>query len=175
MASGHLGNWELAAQFLSRYKPVSGITRPMNNPLIEAVITRRKPRYRFRPISKYSKDPGRFVQVLGDGGILALLMDQHPTVGGVPVDFFGHSAPTYTTAAMLHLVTRTPLCFGVCERTGPGRFVLRTSPVIQVSPSGKKKQDVLQILQTLNAHLEEAIRRSPEQYLWGHRRWRDAG
>lgn len=173
MASGHLGNWELAAQFLSRYKPVSGITRPMNNPLIEEVITRRKPRYRFRPISKYSKDPSRFLEVLDEGGILALLMDQHPTVGGVPVDFFGHAAPTYTTAAMLHLVTRAPLCFGVCQRLGPGRFRLRTSGLIRVAPSGKKKQDVLEVLQSLNAQLEDAIRETPEQYLWGHRRWRD--
>ncbi len=173
MASGHFGNWEIAAQLLSRYKPVAGITRPMNNPRVEELIQRRKPRYRFHPIPKYAADPKRFLSVLGGGEILALLTDQHARAGGVPVDFFGHPAATYTTAAMLHLVARAPLCFAACRRTAPMRFEITTSPLIRHPPSGNKKRDVHAILTILNQHLEAAIRKAPDQYLWGHRRWRD--
>ena len=173
MASGHFGSWEIAAQLLSRHKPVAGITRPMNNPRVEALIQRRKPRYRFNPIPKYAADPKRFLTVLGNGEILALLTDQHARAGGVAVDFFGHPAATYTTAAMLHLVARTPLCFAACRRTGPMQFEIVTSPLIKHPPSGNKKRDVHAILTTLNDHLEAVIRKSPDQYIWGHRRWRD--
>ncbi len=173
MASGHFGNWEIAAQLLSRYKPVAGITRAMNNPRVEELIQRRKPRYRFHPIPKYAADPKRFLSVLGSGEILALLTDQHARTGGVPVDFFGHPATTYTTAAMLHLVARVPLCFAACRRTAPMRFEITTSPLIHHPPTGNKKRDVHAILTTLNQHLEAVIRKAPDQYLWGHRRWRD--
>ena len=172
MASGHFGNWEIAAQCLSRYKPVAGITRPMNNPRVEALIQKRKPRYRFHPIPKYAADPRRFIKVLDAGEILALLTDQHAHTHGMEVEFFGRPAATYTTAAMLHLVTRTPLCFAACRRVGPMRFELVTSPLIQQQPSGNKKADVHAILTTLNEHLEAVIRKDPEQYIWGHRRWR---
>ncbi len=173
MVSGHFGSWEIAAQLLSRYKPVAGITRPMNNPRVEALIQRRKPRYRFHPIPKYAADPKRFLTVLRDGEILALLADQHAHSGGAQVDFFGHPAATHTTAAMLHLVARAPLCFAACRRTAPMRFEIVSSPLIHHPKSGDKRQDVQVILTTLNQHLEAVIRQSPEQYVWGHRRWRD--
>ncbi len=173
IVSGHFGSWEIAAQLMSRYKPIAGITRPMNNPRVEALVQRRKPRYRFNPIPKYAADPRRFLSVLGNGEILALLADQHAHTGGVMVDFFGRPAAHYTTAAMLHLVARVPLCFAACRRTGQKRFEIVTSPLIQHPPSGKKKRDVHAILATLNQYLEAEIRKAPDQYVWGHRRWRD--
>ena len=145
----------------------------MNNPRVEALVGSRKPRYRFHPIPKYAADPRRFLAVLESREILALLTDQHAHSGGMAVDFFGHPAATYTTAAMLHLVTRTPLCFAACRRVAPQRFELTASPLIEQRPSGDKKRDVHAILATLNEHLEAAIRKAPDQYLWGHRRWRD--
>ncbi len=172
MASGHFGNWEIAAQLLSRYKRVAGITRAMNNPRVEELVQRRKPRYDFHPIPKFGADPYRLLAVLEAKEILALLTDQHVRSGGVEVDFFGHPASTYTTAAMLHLVSRAPLCFAACRRLAPMRFELTTSPLIRHPPSGDKKADVYAILATLNGYLEAAIRQAPEQYVWGHRRWR---
>ncbi|MEO1369174.1 MAG: hypothetical protein AAFX50_18505, partial [Acidobacteriota bacterium] len=100
MASGHFGSWEIAAHRLSRFKPVAGITRRMNNPRTEALIQSRKGRDRFRPIPKRSADPKRFLSVLKDGEILALLMDQYAGKQGVQIPFFGHDASTFSTAAM---------------------------------------------------------------------------
>ena len=171
VVSGHFGNWELAGQWLSRYKPVAGISRPMNNPRVQGLALRRRQQRRFRMIPKYDADAGRFLRLLGEGEILALLVDQHARQG-IDAPFFGHPAKTHTTAAMLHLVTRTPLTFAVCRRTGPMTFELTLSPLIEQPRSGDKNADVEAILVTLNGYLEEAIRRDPDQYLWGHRRWR---
>ncbi len=171
LVSGHLGNWELAGQWLSRYKPVAGISRPMNNPRVEALAQRRRPRHGFRMIPKYDEDPGRFLEILGAGEILALLVDQHAP-RGVDVPFFGRPAKTHITPAMLHLVARTPVAFAVCRRTAPMTFELALSSLIEQPRSGDRKADVAAMLATLNSHLERAIRRDPDQYLWGHRRWR---
>ena len=88
------------------------------------------------------------------------------------VDFFGHPAQTHTSAALLHLVAKAPLCFAACWRTGPMSFELETSPPIKHERTGKKDNDIRAILEELNHHLEGMIRRHPEQYLWAHRRWR---
>lgn len=171
VVSGHFGNWEIAGQWLSRYKPVAGISRQMNNPRVQDLALGRRQRREFRMIPKYDPDPGRFLKLLGDGEILALLVDQHARQG-IDVPFFGHPAKTHKTAAMLHLVARTPLAFLVCRRTAEWTFELSLSPLIEQPRSGDRNADVEAILRTLNARLEAAIRRDPDQYLWGHRRWR---
>lgn len=173
VVSGHFGNWEIAGQWLARYKPVAGISRPMTNPRVQRLALERRQRRAFRMIPKYDPDPGRFLKLLGDGEILALLVDQHAR-RGIDVPFFGHPAKTHTTAAMLHLVARTPLTFLVCRRMAPMTFELSLSPLIERARTGDREADVEAIVRTLNARLEEAIRRDPDQYLWGHRRWRES-
>lgn len=173
LAAGHFGNWEIAAHLISQFKPVAGITRPMNNPLMEKLIKSRKGRYRFRPIPKRESNPGRLIEVLDDKEILALLFDQHAGKQGVMVDFFGHPASTHKTIAMMHLVTKTPVVYAHCIRTGPMQFEIKTSTLIQQALSGNKQEDVMAILNRLNKELENSIRQAPEQYLWAHRRWRD--
>lgn len=173
VASGHFGNWEIAGHYVSRFKPVAGITREMNNPMVEKLVKQRKSRYRFRPIPKHDGNTGRFLEVLDDKEILALLFDQHAGTYGLMVPFFGHPAATFKTAAMLHLVTRTPLCFASCKRVGPMQFEIKTSGLIKVKRSGNKENDLREILTSLNTDLENVIREDPSQYLWGHRRWRE--
>jgi KDO2-lipid IV(A) lauroyltransferase len=173
LVSGHYGNWEIAAQLLSMFKPVAGITREMSNPMVERLVARRKPRYRFRLEPKYSADPTRFISILREGSVLALLYDQFARDRAMMVEFFGRPAATHTTAAMLHLVTKSPLCFAWCRRIAPMTFVLETSALIRQPPSGDKQSDVRAILERFNRELERIIREAPEQYLWSHRRWRD--
>jgi len=173
LASGHLGNWEIAAQFLSTIKPVVGITRRMNNPYTDALMQKRKPRHRFRLTPKHDADTGRFLAALKAGEALALLVDQHaPGSHGMMIDFFGTPASTHTSPALLHLITKTPLCFGYCIKTGPDRFLFKAPPPIEIPRTGKREPDVRTILEALTGALEDAIRQYPDQYLWAHRRWR---
>lgn len=172
LVSGHLGNWEVAARFLSTMKPVVGIARAMNNPYVEALMTRRTRGTRFRTLPKHSATPVHFPRLLKQGNILAILIDQHARRGGVMVDFFGRPASCHRSAAVLHLITRAPLCLAYSIRTGPMRFHLTFLPPFYHEPTGNKKADVKTILLKLNRDLESAIRRFPDQYLWAHRRWR---
>lgn len=173
LATGHLGNWEIAAQQLSAIKPVLGVTRKMNNPYIERLVSKRKPRNRFELTPKHDADIGRFMAALKEGRILALMIDQHAGSRGTPIEFFGQPASTHTAIALLHLITGMPLCFGWCIRSGPGRFELHATGPFRHTPTGDKQRDVQEILNLLNRELETAIRAHPDQYLWAHRRWRE--
>ncbi len=173
VVSGHLGNWEIAAQLVSHWKPVVGVTRPMNNPYVERLVQRRKPQNNFRLTPKHDANALRFLGDLKRGDILALLIDQHAGRHGVQIDFFGSPASTHTTPAMLHLVTKAPLVFGVCIRTGPMSYRFKASEPIVHPPTGDRESDVRAIMDRINDLLERAIREHPGQYLWGHRRWRE--
>lgn len=172
LVSGHFGNWEIAAQLLSYLKPVAGITRPMDNPYTNRLMESRKPRNRFRLIPKHDTDALRFLKILRNGEMLALLNDQHARREDPLVDFFGRPAHTHTSPALLHLVTRAPLCFGYCLRTGPMQYTVHTGPPLRFTATGNREADIRTILGALNRLLEDAIRLHPEQYLWAHRRWK---
>ncbi len=172
LCSGHIGNWEVGIRELSQIKPVVGIARPMNNPLVESFMQKRAGG-NLEITPKHHADVGRLMRPLYDGKILAILFDQHaPHQQGMMIDFFGKPASTYTSPAMLHLVTGIPLCFGVCRQTGQNSYVMKLDAPLATARSGNRKQDVAHIMGALHKKLEQAIRRAPEQYLWSHRRWR---
>ena len=172
LATGHIGNWEVAGLAVARWKPVVGLMRPLSNPYVEAMVQRLLPPGGFRIVPKHSPDIGRFPEYLREGSVLALMIDQFAGERGMSVPFFGQPAQTHTAIALLHLVTRAPLVFGWCRRTGPLQFEIRASEPIVAVRTGRKQDDVRAVLAQLNAELERAIREAPEQYMWGHRRWK---
>jgi KDO2-lipid IV(A) lauroyltransferase len=172
LVSGHLGNWEVAAQLVSFMKPIVGIARNFDNPYTNRLMASRKPRNRYRLTPKHDMDMGRLISVVRHGEILAILIDQHARVGGMKIDFFGRPASTHTSPAMLHLITRIPIVFGYCLRIGPMRYRFKAmAPIIQ-KPTGNREADTRRLLETLTRALEQAVKEAPGQYLWAHRRWR---
>ena len=173
MTSGHFGNWEVAGQLLSTIKPVNGVSRPMKNPFVENLIQKRKPRHRFRMTPKHDMDMTRFLDTLKNGEVLALMIDTHaPDDRAMRIDFFGRPASTYTAVALLHLVTKTPMCFGWCVRKGLMDYEMGASGPFMHERSGNKQEDIRAILTMLTSELESVVRKHPEQYLWAHRRWK---
>lgn len=172
LGCGHYGNWEVAGQIMALRKPLVGVSRPMSNPLTQELLRARRPQVRMRLIPKHDGDLLRFLGILKNHEILALMMDQHSGSRGMAVPFFGIPAGTHTAIALLHLVTRTPLIFGVCRRVGLMQFELSASGPLNFTATGNKAEDIRSILVWLNTCLEQAIREAPEQYLWGHRRWK---
>lgn len=175
LASGHLGSWEVGAQVLSHRKPVLGITRRMNNPYVDRLLQRRKPRHRFELTPKRDADTGRLIGALGAGKVLAIMIDTHARERGMVVDYFGRPAATHTAIALLHLVTRKPIVFGWCLEVAPLQFRFCATGPFRFASTGDKQRDVRAILELLHRELEAAVRSFPEQYMWGHRRWRVPG
>lgn len=172
LASGHLGNWEIGVQALSLRKPVTAITRHLNNPYIERYLKTINPRRHIRQIPKHGEHPFRMLTMLDEGEILALMIDQHARRQAVHVDFFGRPAACYPAVALLPLVLGCPLCFASCIRAPRRQYHITLSEPLRVERTGDRKADIRRILEALNRRLETAIRHNPEQYLWAHRRWR---
>jgi KDO2-lipid IV(A) lauroyltransferase len=174
LLSAHLGNWEVAGRAVSTMKPLTGVARRMNNPLVNKLMEIRKPRERYKMTPKHDADSMRLVKVLRDGEILAMLADQHTPARGMRLPFFGHEASVHTSPALLHLVSGAPLIFGTCIRTGPMQFKTTVPAPITHQRTGNRQEDTRAILTQYLSHIEEAVRQAPAQYLWAHRRWRPA-
>jgi KDO2-lipid IV(A) lauroyltransferase len=74
---------------------------------------------------------------------------------------------------MMHLTTRRPLFVALAVRTGRLKFTVHLCGPLNWPRTGDRERDVQGITQTLTDEIERIARRHPEQYLWGHRRWRD--
>jgi KDO2-lipid IV(A) lauroyltransferase len=173
VASAHLGNWEVAAQVASLLKPTCAIYRPFNNPYLDRAVRAQREASGLRLVSRFRDDPMRFVRALVDGEIVALMVDQHAVRGGrVAVQFFGRPAWATKSVAMLHLTTRVPVLLASAVRLRPFRYALQIVGPVTVERTGDREKDAAALMQTLTTDIEAAVRRHPEQYMWGHRRWR---
>ncbi len=174
--SGHFGNWEIGAQALARFRPVTGIARPMNNERVQALMDKKKMRADFETIDKHSGRPMDMVRALKRNRALAILSDQHANGdGAIVIDVFGRPAKTYPTPAVLQQLTGAPIFFSYALRTGFMRFRIHFSePLFYKVSKENKAADIQAATQDLSKRLEEIIRQYPEQYLWAHRRWKYA-
>jgi Kdo2-lipid IVA lauroyltransferase/acyltransferase len=171
--TGHLGNWEIQAIAHAWFHgPVSVVARPLDNPELDARLCR------FRASSGntiiYKKKA--LAQILGalrSGGSVAMLLDQNVQAkDGIFVDFFGRPAATTTAAAALAVKTGCAVVPCHTELLADGRYRLSYDQPVVWAPSGDRDVDIEGITQELARRTEGWIRRTPEQWLWMHRRWK---
>jgi len=172
LAGAHVGNWEVGTLAFAELMPVAGIARPFDNPLAERRLRRVRFGGKVRILPKHGEDTGRLLEPLRDREALAIMVDQHAGRRGLIVPFLGRPASTHASVALLPMVTKAPLYFGYCLRTGPMAFRCAVVGPIPCPTTGDKEADLRGVLLRLNAEVEKVIRAAPEQYLWGHRRWR---
>jgi KDO2-lipid IV(A) lauroyltransferase len=167
-ATAHLGNWELSAFAHALFQePMQVVVRPLDNPLIDRLVERRRGLTGNLPIFK--KDSARTIlKALAANQAVGILIDQNSTAdAGVFVDFFGIPACANTGFAKIAAHSGATVIPGFAlwseeER----RYVLRFYPPVEMT--GDAARDTA----TLQARLEEAIRAYPDQWLWVHRRWK---
>jgi KDO2-lipid IV(A) lauroyltransferase len=167
-ATAHFGNWELSAFAHALFRaPMHVIVRPLDNPLIDALVERRRALSGNRTIFK--KDFARAIlKALAANEAVGILIDQNAsTDSGVFVNFFGLPACASTGLAKIAAHSGAAVIPGFALwREDERRYVLRFYPPVEIT--GDAARDT----QTLQTRLEEAIRADPGQWLWIHRRWK---
>ncbi len=178
LLSGHFGNWEVGvALFGSWGFPLGVVAREMDNPLLDAWFQRYRAASRHRLLSK-NDGYDDMLEVLRQGGNLALLCDQDAGPRGLFVDFFGHPASTFKSIALLALEYDALLVVGNTRRLPDAfgevpwsQFEVRGE--VLIDPREISSNDpVGELTRRYTAALEQAIRRQPDQYFWVHRRWK---
>jgi KDO2-lipid IV(A) lauroyltransferase len=173
IVTGHFGNWEMGGYVLGLLGVKSyAVARPLDNPYLDDFLRN----FRERTGQKLLAKRGDFEQmqaIMNTGGILATLGDQDAGQRGLFVDFFGRPASTHKVMALLALQFQVPILVMVARNLGEPMHY-QASVVEEIAPEDYENhpQAVRAITQRLTKALEDAIRETPEQYFWLHRRWK---
>lgn len=176
--TAHFGSWELSgAGAAARGFPLCVVHRSFDNPLVE------------EQVKAWREGVGLGVAALGTAGlgvlralrrgqVVVMLADQDARPSeGVFAEFFCRTASTRAGPALVAMSTKTPVLpvFAFRQRdTGDGpKHVLRVGAPLALELGGEDDEAVLtRNVARMNASIEQAIRLAPDQWMWGHRRWR---
>lgn len=174
LVTAHFGNFELLGYVFGLLGfPSYAIARPLDNPYLDRFVTR------FRGMTGQFMIPKKggydqILHVLATSGTLGFLADQHAGTKGCWVDFFGRPASTHKAIALLALEHQATVLVGAARRVGgPLHFEFRLDGHLDTRENRPEVGGVRPLTEWYTAQLERMIRRSPEQYWWLHRRWRE--
>jgi len=185
VATAHLGNWDLAACATARWR--AGSTAGVAERLL--VVTKR---LSWRALDRTWQclraergvelvdvrgALGSVRAALAAGGAVAMLVDQAPerTSGVAVFPFLGSPARHDLAPAVLAARTGAPIVVAASHRAPTGEHVLDVLEVVEPPPPRASRAAVVEAMQRVATAIERAVRARPEQWLWLHRRWKDAG
>jgi lauroyl/myristoyl acyltransferase len=115
------------------------------------------------------------IELMSEGALLACLADQRGDAErGIFVDYFGTPAPANEIFAKMTIESGArvlPLC---TFRLGDGRYKSIFGEEINISLTGDRKQDLINVSQLFHNQFEYWLRLHPEQGFWVQRKWRRA-
>jgi lauroyl/myristoyl acyltransferase len=173
VAIGHFGNFELCArfgQFFPGYRCATtyrGLRQPSLNRLLLDLRERSGCLYFER-----RTDGAALKAVMNQTNvILGLLADQHAGNSGLRIPFLGHDCSTSSAPAVFALRYHCALYTGICYRVGLAQWRIEAGPEIPTHENGASRSSEA-IMRDVNQAFEEAVRRDPANWFWGHNRWK---
>jgi KDO2-lipid IV(A) lauroyltransferase len=173
LISAHYGNFELGGYLMGLFGfPTYTVARALDNPYLDRFVNEFRGRTgQFMLAKKGTSD--EIQQVLARGGILTLLGDQHAGRKACWVDFFGRPAATHKAVALFSLGNNAPTMVSYARRLGrPLHYEVGPEAICDPAAPDFQLGSVQLLAQWYTDHLENLIRRSPDQYWWLHRRWK---
>ena len=173
LLTAHVGNWELLAAWLAckGYPLVAGVRDP-NDVHVSKLLACYRKDLGVETIPKKSLLL-KGAKLLKQGKFIGILADQDGGTDGIRVSFMGKVASTVGGPAALSLLTKAPVVPIVSYRIAPYEHEILVLPPIEPLYELPREEAIREMTIKFNDILEGFIRRSPEQWLWLHRRWRD--
>lgn len=165
----HLGSWELVGLYCSSLFPMTSLYRPPRQQGLEDILINGRTKLGAKLVPTDIKGVRQLARALKDNELVAILPDQDPRdSGGLFAPFFGIETNTMTLASRLGMKSGARLVICVAERLSWGRgFNIHFQP-LEISSEAKIDEHVAAI----NQGVESFVRRIPQQYQWGYKRFR---
>jgi len=166
----HLGSWEYLAFYPYIMKQNwSVVVRKIKNPYINTYAEELRLLTTVTPIDKINS-VRPLLRQLKKNHVVAIAIDQWAGHGGIWVDLFGVKTSTTSIPARLAKQTGCALVPGYCIRKADGKYEINIEPEVEFNLGDPNWERA--ITEKLNKYLEDNIKQYPEQWLWGHRRWK---
>ena len=167
----HLGNWELAVPLLAQAGlNVTSVYQRIRNPHVDSAVVQMRGKYYKGGLLPKGPDAAReLLRAVSRGGTVAIMGDLRD-FRGEAVPFFGRPAPSNIFPAMLARQRKLPLYVAKIMRVNGVKFKLGIAQInMPITPD--KQADIRQATCDIQTQFESWIRQTPEQWMWGHRRW----
>lgn len=161
----HLGGWEWAGFWVAACKqtPITVVVEALEPPDLYEWFVGLRESFGMHVVPLGANVAGEVLAALRANHVLCLLSDRDLAGGGVEVDFFGERTTLPAGPATLALRTGAPVLPAAVYYEGRHRRgVLR--PPLDLTRTGRLRDDVGRITQDLTRELEGLIRRAPEQW-----------
>ncbi len=169
ICTGHLGNWERAAHWVTAQgHKLSVVVRHVNQPGLQERVEGLRRNAGIDLLNRGDAAMG-MMRKLRRGEMVAVLPDQNG--GDVFVPFFGHQTGSVVGPAVLAQRTGSLIFPAFCLRTGPGKYRIIAHKPLDLKENPMTPEE---IMTAYYQDLEAAVREAPEQYLWMHDRWKSA-
>jgi heptosyltransferase II len=164
----HIGNWELFVYTARAVRPgTHGVVyRALTNRFIDAHIRRVRGSTGLKLIER-QQGLAQCTNLLKNGGMLAVLVDQHAGDKGIWTPFFDRLASTTPLPAILAKKAGAPLLPIAIFTVGPARWRLEVGEFIP-----QEGASIEELMHRVNRALESLIIRKPSDWFWVHQRWK---
>ncbi len=172
--TAHMANWEALAWFsrLCGRKLLDVYRRP-NNVYVDQLLKLRAYGLSVQLIEKDSRVGIHLLRRLREGGAVTLFVDQKGTTGDALIPFMGKDALTIRTPALLAAKTGATVILGrMIRKNRHDLHITAYPPLSPIANSGPEAENAF--MQQINDVLTAWVEETPEQWLWIHRRWKNA-
>lgn len=171
IVTGHIGNWEVMCQYVAEtfHFHLAIVGRSLDSPLADCLATRMRTSLGHDFIFKTGGAREMVKVVRRPGGVLGTLIDQAAVVNheGLAVPFMGRPAMTNVGPVRLALHSGAKMIMVLFHREGANHFGT-VLPAMDMASFPSEEA----ALARLNDELGRFIGRYPDQWLWGHKRWK---
>ncbi len=167
LLTGHFTSMELGGRFISLEIPGYVMFRPMKNRLLNAVMAASRERVCDGVILQ--DDPRSMLQVLRKNKVVWYAPDQdYGSRNSVQAKFFGVPAATVTATSKMAKMSGAEIVPFIPKCESDGNYTITVLPALTNFPTGDDLADA----QRINDIIEQAVRETPAQYFWVHRRFK---
>ena len=169
--TAHLGNWELLVRGGALVDaPVMVVSKTLKSRLAQGLWM--STRAGGAEIVFPQGAARKLVAQLRGNGVVGYVLDQHtPSERAVWLPFFGRPAATSPDVVRLARATGAVVLPVFIHRTEVGHRIDVGAPV-EMPSTGNRRADDLEGTRRCLGLIEDAIRQTPSQWLWIHRRWK---
>ncbi|MEM8497917.1 MAG: LpxL/LpxP family Kdo(2)-lipid IV(A) lauroyl/palmitoleoyl acyltransferase [Pseudomonadota bacterium] len=168
LLGAHFTTLDLGAAFAGKYFDYSLVYKPQRGEYFDRSMYEGRRRHAEQNIKK--TELRKLIKTIRGGNIVWYAPDQDDGLkNSVFAPFFGQTAATLTATANLARLTDAPvLMYGQHRKSDDSGYVMRITGPLDNFPSGDEVADATAV----NALIEEAVRHTPAQYYWFHRRFK---
>ncbi|MDF2563959.1 MAG: lipid biosynthesis acyltransferase [Massilibacillus sp.] len=171
LPTAHSGNWELmgGALALNGY-PIVGVAQKQANGDMDRLINEYRALVGIHVT--YKNGVREMIKMLGQGSVIALLMDQDAGRDGIELEFFGRKASCPQGPAFLARINNAPLLPTFITENSDGTHTITIKEPFFVTKTENKQEDIKKTTEKLTRMIEEHIRKHPIEWFWMHNRWK---